>query len=459
MIIKNRQLIATTDLRKQALDILTTGISRVLPQNVMESAVKYDAANRVISVGGDKYHLAGGRVFVIGGGKAAAAMAATLEAILGPGVIHAGVVNDKGSQHRTEKIKVVTAGHPIPDQRGVSGVREMLALKQHYDIGENDLVICLISGGGSALLPSPTDGINLRGKQLTTELLINSGADIGAINVVRKHLSRVKGGRMGQFYAPATVISLIISDVTGNDLAAIASGPTSPDPSTFVGAASILQQYDLRDKTPENVVKLLERGAEGELAETPKVLTNCRNYIIGDNGLALEAMRERAIKLGRTPLVITSQQEGDTNDVALSRADEILSRKYAGYDTILLGGETTLLVPATAGRGGRNQHYAAVSLLALKKYPGRWVAASVGSDGSDFLPDVAGAIVDRGSLDSARAKGIDVSNYLARFDSNTLLEQIGNALVVTGNTGTNVGDIILYLLQPGVSEQDEGNAA
>jgi glycerate-2-kinase len=324
----------------------------------------------------------------------------------------------------------------------------MLTLKQRHDIGESDLVICLISGGGSALLPSPADGISLRDKQLTTELLINSGADIGAINVVRKHLSRVKGGQLGRLYAPATIISLIISDVVGDDLAAIASGPTSPDPSTFADAINILQQYGLRDKTPGSVIDLLERGAGGGLAETPKVLNNCRNYIIGDNGLALEAMREKAVELGRTPLVVTSRQEGDTGAVALARAGEILDGKYAGYNAILLGGETTLRVPATAGKGGRNQHYASVSLLAMEKYPGEWAVASVGSDGSDFLPEVAGAIVDQSSRDSARTKGIDISGYLTGFDSNTLLERIGNTLVITGNTGTNVGDVILYLLRP-----------
>jgi len=446
VIIKNRSVLAKTEARKQALDIIEAGISQVLPTAVMRSAVRYDPAKGTINIQGHEYRQSAGRLFVVGGGKASGLMAEALEGIIPPGDIAAGVVTGKGGSYKTQKIEVITAGHPIPDRRGVNGVRRMLALKQGYAIDKTDTVICLISGGGSALMPCPADGLSLGDKQAVSRLLIGSGAEIGEINIVRKHLSQTKGGQLGRFYAPATVISLILSDVAGNDLATIASGPTYPDPSTFQDAYQVLERYQLLDRVPQKVIHLLQRGLEGEIAETPKALSNCDNYVIGDNKLALEAMRRRAEEMGLDPFVVTSQQKGDTEAVALSRAGEILGGEYPGYNVILIGGETTLRLPPAAGRGGRNQHYAAASMLAMSRYAGEWVVASVGTDGSDFLPDVAGAIVDRGSLNKARAKGLDIDDYLERFDSNTLLEQIGGSLVETGDTGTNVGDVIVYFL-------------
>ena len=446
MIIRNRDTLATTELRKQALDIIEAGIDRVLPPSIMKSAVRYDAASRILTIDGDPYHLSSGRVFVIGGGKASGLMAETLEKIIPPENIFAGVVNCK-RHYKTSKIKIIPASHPIPDQRGISGVKEMLALKQRYSIDENDFVLCLISGGGSALMPYPVDEVSLEDKQSITELLLSSGAEIDEINAVRKHLSQIKGGRLGHFYSPATVVSLILSDVIGNNLTVIASGPTFPDSATFSDAYNVLQRYDLLTKAPKGVTDFLRKGCQGEVAETPKTLNNCYNYIIGDNRLALEAMSKKANEIGFTPYIITAEQKGNTTAVAGSRASEILSSRYAGYDAILIGGETTPKLPATAGRGGRNQHYAAVSMLAMKHYLGEWVVASVGTDGSDFLPDVAGAVVDNNSLDKTKAKGIDVKSYLERYDSNTLLDKIGSSLVITGDTGTNVGDVIVYLLK------------
>jgi glycerate 2-kinase len=447
MIIKNRDTLATTDLRKQALDIIEAGIAAVLPPSIMKAAVRYHAARKMITVMGDAYPISKGRVFVIGGGKASGLMAEALEAIIPPEKITAGVVNVKGGHYETSKIKIITADHPIPDKRGIDGVREMLDLKHRYSIAEKDLVICLISGGGSALMPYPVNGVSLRDKQEVTKLLVGSGADINEINAVRKHLSQIKGGRLGQFYSPATVVSLILSDVVGNDLAVIASGPTFPNPATFADAYKVLERYNLLARAPGRVTDFLRKGCLGEAAETPKTLANCYNYIIGDNGLALSAMQRRAKEMGLLPFVVTSQQKGDTAAVAWSRADEILNMRYAGYNVILIGGETTVTLPASAGRGGRNQHYAAVSMLAMEPYPNEWVVASVGTDGSDFLPDVAGAIVDQDSLNRAKVKGINVKSYLERYDSNQLLEQIGGSLVITGDTGTNVGDITIYLLK------------
>ncbi len=448
MIIKNRDELSTSRLRKQALDILESAINRVLPPNIMKSALRYDATGRMLTVNGDTYSLSRGRLFVIGGGKASGLMAETLESIIHPENISAGVINSKSHDYKTSKIKIVPAGHPIPDQRGISGVKEMLALRERYSINENDLILCLISGGGSALMPYPVEEIDLADKQKITELLLSSGAEIDEINALRKHLSEIKGGRLGRFYSPATVVSLLLSDVIGNNMSVIASGPTFPDPSTFSDALSVLGKYSLLEAAPERVTDYLRKGCQGNAEETPKTLDNCHNYIIGDNKLALETMAKKAEEAGFTPFIVTAEQKGETTAVAISRANELLSTKYAAYDAILIGGETTPKLPANAGKGGRNQHYAAVSMLAMKQYPGKWVMASMGTDGSDFLPDVAGAMVDNHSLDSAKARGIDIKAYLDRYDSNTLLARIGSSLIVTGDTGTNVGDVIIYLLKP-----------
>ena len=447
MIIKNRDELSTTEMRKQALDILESAINRILPPNIMKSALRYDTTGRMLTVSGDTYSLSRGRLFVIGGGKASGLMAETLETIIPPENISAGVVNSKSRNYKTSTIKIVPAGHPIPDQRGIGGVKEMLALKERYHINENDLILCLISGGGSALMPYPVDEIDLASKQKITELLLSSGAEITEINTVRKHLSQIKGGRLGRFFSPATVVSLLLSDVTSNNLSVIASSPTFPDPSTFSDAYSVLTKYSLLETAPEKVTGYLRKGCQGNAKETPKTLDNCHNYIIGDNRLALEAMARKAEEAGFTPFIVTAEQRGETTTAARSRANELLSAKYATYSAILIGGETTPKLPANAGKGGRNQHYAAVSMLAMKQYPGKWVMASVGTDGSDFLADVAGAMVDANSLDSAKARGIDIKAYLSRYDSHTLLAKIGRSLVRTGDTGTNVGDVIIYLLK------------
>jgi glycerate 2-kinase len=447
MIIKNRRELATTESREKVLRIIEAGIKRVLPPNMMRPAVSYDAVRQTIEIEGDSYSLSSAnRIFVIGGGKASGLMAQALEDIIGIGNITAGVVNFKGGPAKTQRIKTVVAGHPTPDQRGVSGVKEMLALKSRYSIGKDDIVICLLSGGASALTPYPVKGVSLRDKQRITRLLIGSGAKINKINVVRRHLSRIKGGQLGDFYSPARVISLIISDVIGNDLTAVASGLITPDPSTFADAYNVLKKYNLVTKAPKSVIDYIEKGRRGEVPETPKALDNCHNYLIGDNELALEAMAAKARELGFNPHIITSQQTGDTEKVARSRAREIIKRKYAGNDLLLIGSETTIKLPPRAGRGGRNQHYAAVSLLAMADYPGQWLVANVGTDGSDFLPGVAGAIVDRDSLEKAKAKKLNIEAYIKRCDSNALLKKIGNSLIVTGDTGTNVGDVIVYLV-------------
>ncbi len=446
MIVKNREELITSGQRARAIELIEAGISRVLPSNLMRASVKYYYSRKWLSVNGQKYDLSRGRVFVVGGGKASGSMAAELEKIVGPGLITAGIVNCKSASTETEKIRIIGAGHPVPDTAGVKGVREMLSMKARYGIGKGDLVVSLISGGGSALLPCPVNGVTLEDKQLITQLLLRCGADIKEINAVRKHLSLIKGGGLAGFFAPARVISLIISDVVGDDLDVIASGPAVPDPSTYQDAFKVLQKYDLLEKAPQGAVDFIRRGCMGSERETPKRLRNCTNHLIGNNRMALEAMAEKARDLGIKPCIITSEMSGDTSEYAYDMAAAIKKGRYKGFGALLIGGETTPTLPEHAGKGGRNQHYAAVSMLAMQGCLPTWLVASAGTDGSDYMEDVAGAIVDDRSLATAGAAGLDAADYIGRFDSNTLFARMGRSLIITGPTGTNVSDVLVYLL-------------
>lgn len=442
MIIKNKEQLCKNSFKKRiVLDILEAGIERVLPQNVLNKSVFFDKTNKILKVEEEEFKIKG-RIFVIGGGKASGRMAKSLEEIIGYENIEDGVVLSKTSDYKTNRIKIIESGHPLPDERGIEGTIEMLSLKNKYNITDKDIIICLISGGGSALMVSPLEGITLQDQQKTTDLLINCGAKIHQINSVRKHLSKIKGGRLGEYFSPAKIISLIISDVVGNDLDVIASGPTSPDPSTFKDAYSVIEEYQLEEEIPCNVIKILKMGIKGEIEETPKLLNNCNNYIIADNNMALEAMVEEAEKNNLKPFIITSVEQGDTNIVSQQRASEIMEGKYKEYDILFLGGETTPKPTQDSGKGGRNQHFAAISGCMLGRFKKDWVVACLSTDGADYLDDIAGAIVDRHTF-----RKIKPIPYIQRFDTYNLFNKAGNSLILTGNTGTNVCDIVVYLIK------------
>jgi len=443
--IKNKKELSTTKLRKKAINIIEAGIEEVLPSNLMCQAVKFDKKKKVLTIQEKEYDVSGSKIFVVGGGKAAGLMAESLESILGAENISGGVLTCKENDYSLKKIKIIKASHPIPDKAGTEGVKEMLDLRDIYSIGEKDIVLCLLSGGGSSLLPYPVEEISLEGKQEITKLLLKCGAKIREINTVRKHLSKIKGGRLGEFYSPTKVISLILSDVIGNDLDVIASGPTHPDSSTYLDALSVLKRYDLLTKASKPIIDFLEKGCKGETEETLKELYNCDNYIIGDNKLALLAMKKKAEGMGFSPVIITSEQVGDPALVAKERAKEILERKYADFDVILSGGETTPQVPEKSGKGGRNQHYAAVSLLALKNYSKKWVLSSFATDGTDFLSGVGGVLIDNNTAELV--KKLDIQSYIDNYDTYNLFERLGNSLIKTESTGTNVGDVIIYILE------------
>jgi glycerate 2-kinase len=445
-IIKNYEEIGITEARRRALEIIEAGIKKVHPRALLKTAIRYDKTFNSLTVQNNTYDIIRGRIFVVGGGKAVGFMAEKLEEIIGAENITAGIVNCTSTKYKTKKIEIIAAAHPLPDRNGVKGTRKMLELKEKYEINKKDLVICLLSGGGSALMPSPADAIRIKDKQAVTQRLLESGADIHEINTIRKHLSKTKGGRLGQHFYPAKVVSLIISDVVGNDLDIIASGPTEPDPTIFKDAYAIFNKYNLLDKIPEKIRTYMERGCQGREEESPKKLKNCDNYIIGDVKMALETMALKAKSLGKKPIIVTPEQTGEPLSVAKKRIQEILSGEYKNYNVLLFGGETTPKLPTDYGQGGRNQHLAALTILTMQEYKGKWVMASVATDGADYLPQVAGVIVDNNSLALARSENLAIEDYINKYDTNTLFKKMGHSLIITGNTGTNVGDVMVYIL-------------
>ena len=444
----NRAELARTGRAATALDIIEAGLNAVLPETLMRRALAYRPKDDMLRVWNAKYALDGGRLFVIGAGKAAGRMAAALENLVGAERITAGTIVTNNASPGTGKMEVLSGGHPFPDVRSVAAVKRMQSLKDDYEIVAGDTVICLISGGASALMAQPVPGISLDDKREMTAALIGSGADITAMNIIRKHISNVKGGRLGRYFAPARIISLVISDVVGDDLSVIASGPTVPDPTTFADALAVIDRYGLTERMPPGVIRYLNDGNAGRAPETPKVLDNCHNHIIGNVKTALDAMAGAAERAGYCPLIIDDRLDGDASRKAETIAGSIIAGSYGQHDALLAGGETTVELPEHHGKGGRNQHFAAVTMNAMAGFTaGGWLAVSVGSDGRDFVDGVAGAMVSGDTAERASGEGLIIEEYIQRRDSNSLFRALGGSLVVTGDTGTNVGDLVLYLLK------------
>jgi hydroxypyruvate reductase len=378
-------------------------------------------------------------------------MAANLEEILGS-QITAGWINVKyGHGRKLRRIHVQEAGHPLPDENGFKGAQEIVRLLSN--LTERDLVIFLISGGGSALLPSPRPGITLEEKQRVTDLLLRSGATIQEINVLRKHLSVLKGGGLARIAYPATLISLILSDVIGDPLDAIASGPTVPDPTRFEDCARILARYELWEKIPPPVARHIREGVEGKKEETLKegnpAFEKVYNRIVGNNLLAMKEARKKAKALGYRTVMLSSLVEGETRQVAKVHAAVAKEVLLSGNPIpppacILSGGETTVTLKGK-GKGGRNQEFA----LALALEIAGWkeiVGLSAGTDGTDGPTDAAGAFADGETLSRAKAWGLDPWVNLRENDSYPFFERLGD-LLITGPTGTNVMDLRVMLIR------------
>ena len=378
-----------------------------------------------------------GRSVVVGAGKAAAAMARAVEDHW-DGALEGLVVTRYGHSVPTRAIDVVEAAHPVPDAGGRAAAARILA--EAETLGADDLALCLISGGGSALLTLPAPGIALGDKQAVTGALLRSGAAIGEINCVRKHLSAIKGGRLGAACHPARVVSLLISDVPGDDPAVIGSGPTVPDPTTFADARAVLRKYGIDE--PTAVIRHLERGR----AETPKQgdprLVGAETRIVATPAMALAAAADSARKAGYAPVVLGDALEGEARVLARDHAALALA---AGPGTVLLsGGEATVTVTG-AGRGGPNAEYALALALALDGAPGIF-AIACDSDGIDGTEDNAGALVTPDTSARARAAGEDAAARLAANDAYAFFAALGD-LVMTGPTLTNVNDFRAILVR------------
>ncbi|MDG6928599.1 MAG: glycerate kinase [Nitrososphaerota archaeon] len=384
-----------------------------------------------------------GRVLVVGGGKAGARMALGLEGLLGDRIT-AGIVNvPDGPWREGRRVRLNPARHPVPDGRGVEGVKSMLRLVGRPD--PDDLVICLISGGGSSLMPMPAAGVGLSDKREVTELLLKSGADIQETNAVRKHISGIKGGRLAQRLYPATVVSLIISDVVGDRLDTVASGPTVPDGSTLSDVAAVFDRYSLWEKVPASVRKLVLGGSGGE---TPKpgaeFFGRVHNFLLGGNAEACSAAAKTLKRRGYDALVLSTQMKGEARLVGSALGRSLKSR--TGRPAALVaGGETTVKVRGR-GTGGRNQELALAAAIALQGTDGA-VLASMGSDGIDGPTDAAGALVDGGTVARGRRRGMDAVASLDDNDSHAFFKRVGG-LILTGPTGTNVNDVVVALTRP-----------
>jgi hydroxypyruvate reductase len=377
-------------------------------------------------------------------------MAQAVEEILGER-IKAGVINVKyGHALPLDIITLNEAGHPVPDEAGLKGTQEIVQLLEKS--GENDLVLCLISGGGSALLPYPAEGITLDEKRQLTQILLDIGATIHEMNVLRKHVSRVKGGRLARLAYPATLVTLILSDVIGDDLDSIASGPTVPDRSTYADCLRILRRYSIQDKIPEAVHKHFEKGSQGIIEETPKAgdpaFIKTQNVIVASNSLAIQAARHKADELGYNSLVLSSSIEGETKDVALVHAaiaQEILKtgEPVSKPACVISGGETTVTIRGQ-GKGGRNQEFVLAAAIAISGLE-NVVILSGGTDGTDGPTDAAGALADGTTVSRAASQGLDAREYLRNNDSYSFFHPLGE-LLKTGPTFTNVMDLRLVLV-------------
>ncbi len=380
-------------------------------------------------------------------GKAAPRMAQALEATAGDtlrqGLVVTGYDNAAGFASRlASPACVMEAGHPVPDKAGAEAASRAIELA--LPLGRDDLLVCLLSGGGSALLASPAEGITLEDKQEITQALLRSGADITEINIVRKHLSKIKGGRLAALAHPAGVISLIVSDVVGDAVENVASGPTSPDTSTYADAGAVMKKY--RITPPDNVKGLIESGINGKIPETPKpedpVFQRALNIISTRNRSALDGAFNRALELGLTPDIMTGELAGDVGDTARWLAGKAREKKSAPA-CLISGGETTVRVTGS-GTGGRNMELALWFALEIEGAKGITLL-SAGTDGSDGGTEAAGAIVDGKTARRARRKGINPEAYLKNNDSYNFFRKAGG-LVVTGQTGTNVMDVQVMVL-------------
>ena len=438
-------------LRRDALMILGSALDAVEPAMAVHSKIKL--IGEKLRVGDKVYDLSRiKRVYLIGGGKAGGAMAEAIESILGK-KLTSGVVNVlRGTEgkHNLERVKLVGASHPVPDEAGVKGVMEMLDMVS--SLTRSDLVIVIISGGGSALMPCPSDGITLADLQIVTDKLLRRGATINDLNAVRKHLDSFKGGQLAKRCQPAEVLSLILSDVVGDSLDTIASGPTTPDSKTWADANAVLKKYNIWNETPSAIRERIKAGVAGSIPDTPKekdpLFKKTKNVLVANNSSAAEAALMKACKLGYNSMILSTMVEGESRHVGSVYAgiarELATSRRPLGVPAaIIIGGETTVKVKG-AGKGGRNQEVALGGARLISGQP--CLIASLATDGLDGPTDSAGALVDGKTFEKASKSKLSLDATFKENDAYHFFDRLGD-LLITGPTGTNVNDIAIILVE------------
>ena len=434
--------------REAAEKIFMAGIRSVLPGKLISGIMRLDGS--VLTISGNIFPLDEIRnIFVIGAGKASAAMGHYVETILGNRITDGHIVTKYGHSCKLKRITVTEAGHPIPDSNGLRATESIIKISEQA--GDNDLVLCLISGGGSALMSDLPEGLLSEELYIVNNLLIRCGAGINEINCVRKHLSKIKGGQLARIIHPAKLITLILSDVVGNPLEVIASGPTVADPSTFSDALRILNDYNLTSDITTGVLNYLRDGSRGIHQETPKpgdpLFSGILNILAGTNLTALEAAKNQAVNMGFKTYIIDAELRGDVENVC----ESVISTAVAFKDNIeirkpvclLYGGETTVKISGE-GKGGRNQHLTLLAAQRLRKTIGITVL-SAGTDGTDGPTDAAGAVADTETIFRAVSLNEDPEKYIYEFNSYVFFKRAGGQ-IKTGPTFTNVMDLVVVLI-------------
>jgi glycerate 2-kinase len=435
-----------SSLRRQALRIFRAALQAADPAQAVLRHVRMERESLI--AGRRRYRLGEFQnIYVVGAGKASAKMAAAVESLLGRR-IRGGLINTKyGHCAKLRRIECKECGHPFPDRNGEVGAIRIAEIASQA--GENDLVVCVISGGASALMPLPAPPVTLDEKQETTRLLLECGANIHEINCVRKHISLIKGGQLARLVYPASILTLILSDVMGDDLDVIGSGPTVPDPSTFDDASAIFEKYGIAERMPSVVRQRIHSG----LAETPKpgdrIFKRVQNLIVGSNRLAVDAAAREARSLGFRAMVLSTFLQGEAREVARVHAAIAREIRAAGRPVrppacVISGGEPTVTVRG-AGLGGRNQEFALAAALDIAGLEDV-VVLSGGTDGTDGPTDAAGAVADGATVARAESSGMNAARYLANNDSYRLFDLLGD-LIKTGPTGTNVADVQIVLVR------------
>lgn len=437
--------------RQPILHILQAALDAVDPFAAVQRSLMVEEGS--LWVDGRAYRLSDyAQIWVLGAGKAGAPMAQAVEAALGERVSGGLVVVKRDHGGPTQRVRLAEAGHPVPDGDGAAAGQAILEMAQAA--GPGDLVIALLSGGGSALLTAPADGISLDDLQQMSELLLASGASINEINALRKHASQVKGGQLAQAAAPATLLTLVLSDVVGSPLDVIASGPTVPDSSTWADAWAVVEKYGLAGRLPASIVQRLRDGLAGQLPDTPKpgdpLFDRAQTVIVGDNRMAALAGLARARELGYHSLLLSTYVEGEAQEVGrflagLGREVQTSGHPVPAPACLILGGESTVRLGEKPGQGGRNQELALAAALALDGCAGITVV-SLATDGTDGPTDSAGGLVDGSTVQRGRELGLDAADFLRRHDAYPFL-QATHALLRTGPTRTNVNDLMFVVVE------------